>query len=110
MSLFLLTLLAAVANCQNAYVANNYDGTISVIDTVSDKVTATIAAGMQPWAVAVAPDGKRLYVSNHRAINVVTPVNSEVTVIETATNAILARITLDNAPGRRQWPDGFPRW
>ena len=108
-ALALWVLTGQIAGCENAYVANNYDGTISVINTVTDKVMATISAGKQPWAVAVTPYGKRLYISNHRAINMVTAVNSEVTAIETATHAILASITLDNqgpANGLAISPDG----
>jgi YVTN family beta-propeller protein len=94
-----LLLRPAQANAQNAYVANNYDHTISVINTATDKVTATIPAGQQPWGVALTPDGKKLFVTNHRATGIGVSVSSEVAVIDTATNAIIATVPLTNTVG-----------
>src|SRR6516162_7651936 len=45
------------ALAQNAYITNNFSNTVSVIDTVSNMVTATIPVGTGPWGVAVSPDG-----------------------------------------------------
>src|SRR6266481_9833698 len=47
-----------------AYVPNERSGTISVIDTASDEVVATIKTGGKPRGTAVAPDGRWLYVSD----------------------------------------------
>jgi YVTN family beta-propeller protein len=53
-----------------AYVANINDNTVSVIDTATTppSVVATVAVGpmgANPFAVAVTPDGKRVYVVNN---------------------------------------------
>ena len=40
-----------------AYVANFFDGTVSVIDSATKTVTATIPVGTLPSSVAFSPDG-----------------------------------------------------
>ncbi len=47
-----------------AYVPNERSGTISVIDTASDEVVATVRTGGKPRGSAASPDGRRLYVSD----------------------------------------------
>lgn len=46
------------------YVANTPDGTISVIDTSTDRVVATIAVGKGPAVPIFTRDGMRAYVNN----------------------------------------------
>jgi PQQ-dependent catabolism-associated beta-propeller protein len=45
------------------YVTNERDGTIQIIDTATDRITATAKIGNRPRGMAVSPDGKRLYVA-----------------------------------------------
>ena len=47
---------AAVCAAPFAYVANEGSGTVSVIDTASDEVVATIAAGKKPRGLAISGD------------------------------------------------------
>ncbi|MGZ5583371.1 MAG: beta-propeller fold lactonase family protein, partial [Usitatibacter sp.] len=47
-----------------AYVSNEGSGTISVVDTATDRVTATLKVGAKPRGIAVSRDGRRLYVSD----------------------------------------------
>src|SRR5882757_4581489 len=56
-----------------AYVPNEKSGTISIIDTATDRVTGEIKAGERPRGLAVSPDGRFLYVSDQpqRALNVI---------------------------------------
>ncbi|MGH6850442.1 MAG: YncE family protein [Methylocella sp.] len=62
MGLGLLATLAAAAAF--AYVANA-GGTVSVIDTATNKVVATVPVGNNSsFGVAVTPDGKRAYVTS----------------------------------------------
>jgi YVTN family beta-propeller protein len=42
------------------YVANEFDN-VSVIDTATNTVTATVPAGLLPFGVAVTPDGSKVY-------------------------------------------------
>jgi YVTN family beta-propeller protein len=87
---------------QNAYITNTASNTVSVIDTVTNRVTATIqfpvVAG--PYGVAVAPGGGKVYVANEG-------VPGTVSVIDTATNKVTATIFVDNEPqGVAVAPDG----
>jgi YVTN family beta-propeller protein len=47
------------------YVANNVDGSVSVINTSNNTVVATVTAGSGSLDVAVSPDGSRVYVANY---------------------------------------------
>ena len=61
-----------------AYVTNSGVGTVSVIDTPTNKVVGTpITVGTTPAEAAVAPDGKHVYVANFR--------DGTVSVIDTTT-------------------------
>ncbi len=46
------------------YVANDGDGTVSVIDVATNSVTATIPVGSGPYAVAADPAAAAVYVAN----------------------------------------------
>ena len=46
------------------YVANDNSNTVSVIDTATNTVTATVPVGSYPSGVAVSPDGTKVYVAN----------------------------------------------
>ena len=40
-----------------AYVTNSADGTVSVLDTITNTITATVPVGSDPFGVAVDPSG-----------------------------------------------------
>jgi PQQ-dependent catabolism-associated beta-propeller protein len=46
-----------------AYVSNERDGTVTVIDTNSDRVVSTIKVGARPRGIRPSPDGKLVYVA-----------------------------------------------
>src|SRR5947208_9647303 len=46
-----------------AFVSNERDGTITVINTATDKVVQTIQVGARPRGIRLSPDGKLLYVA-----------------------------------------------
>jgi YVTN family beta-propeller protein len=78
-----------------AYVVNNYfdpvfgnNGTVSVIDTISHAVLATIGVGEAPRCIAISPDGKRVYVTNAE--------DGTVSVIDTKTLSVVT--TIPNQP------------
>jgi YVTN family beta-propeller protein len=92
--LFLLLLLAAglgsiTTQAQtNAYVANA-SGTVSVIDTATNSVVATIPVGIFPSGVAITPNGARVYVAN---------IVNSISVIDTATNTVVVTIPSGQFP------------
>ncbi len=75
-----------------AYVANNYDGTVSVITTATGAVSAPIAVGNDPHGVAFTPDGKHAYVTQLGA--------DTVSVITTKTGADVGPHHGRQRPGR----------
>jgi YVTN family beta-propeller protein len=62
------TSVAITPDGTSAYVANGGSNTVSVIDTASNTVEATVPfpAGSGPNAIAITPDGKHAYVGNSR--------------------------------------------
>jgi YVTN family beta-propeller protein len=83
----------------NAYVANQNNNTVSVIDTTSNTITATIPVGATPGGLALTPDRAFLYVANIS--------DSTVSVIATATNAVVATVPVGPTPfGLAITPDG----
>ncbi len=52
----------APAFAYTAYVSNEKGNSVSVIDTVSEKVIATIPVGQRPRGIAVSRDGSEVYV------------------------------------------------
>ena len=77
---------------ENAYITNLGSNTVSVIDTKTNKVTATIPVGAGPLGVAVSPDGSKVYISNDND----NP--GTVAVIDAATNAVTATIPVGSGP------------
>src|SRR5215510_9296100 len=66
------------------YVPNEYDNTVSVIDTSNDSVVATIpVSGNYADGLAVNPTGAAVYVASESGV---------VNVIDTATNTVTATI------------------
>ena len=52
-----------------AYVANAYDGTVSIVDLLTLGVRGTVSVGVEPMALALSPNGTRLYVANSASNN-----------------------------------------
>ena len=73
-----------------AYISNYGDNTVSVIDTATNTVVATVPVGTGPIGVAVTPTGTRVYV---------TLVTGFVSVIDTATNTVAATVPVGNSAG-----------
>jgi YVTN family beta-propeller protein len=89
----------AETGAQNAYITNLGSNTVSVIDTATNTVTATIPVGAEPRGPAVSPDGSTVYITN--------TVDGTVSVIDTATNTVIATIPVGSLPlGVAVTPDG----
>ena len=96
----LLAFSAALAQAAPfAYITNQGSNTVSVIDTASNTVTATVPVGSVPFGVAVTPDGAFVYVANANS--------NTVSVIATASNTVTATVPVGVAPfGVAVTPDG----
>ncbi|BCD23504.1 hypothetical protein BC30090_2401 [Bacillus cereus] len=89
--------IAITPNGNTAYVANNIDSNVSIINTITNTNVGTIPTDFGPYEVAITPDGSRLYVT---AFN-------NVIVINTITNTVIDTITLGDKPsGIAITPDG----
>lgn len=90
------------------YVANRQSNTLSVIDATSNTVIGTLPSAGGPVGVVVSPDGGRLYVTNEPACDPVETCDpTNLTAIDTATNAVTATIPLGTYPsGVALSPDG----
>ena len=92
-------ILAVSPDGTRVYVPNQGSDTVSVINTASNTVVATIPAGSQPVGAGVSPDGARVYVTNTNA--------NTVSVINSATNTVITTIPVGTAPtGVAVTPDG----
>jgi YVTN family beta-propeller protein len=67
-----------------AYITNTSSNNVSVIDTSTNTVVATVPVGATPLAVAVNPAGSRAYVANL--------VGNSVSVIDTTSNTVVATV------------------
>jgi YVTN family beta-propeller protein len=84
------------------YVTNWDSNSVSVIDTVTNKVIATEPVGKGPNGVAVTPDGSKVYVANSGEYS-----SGYVSVIDTATDNITANVPVGREPiGVAITPDG----
>ena len=83
------------------WVANAHDGTVSIIDVASKKVTDTLAAGVKGAnRLKFTPDGKLVFISSLGG--------SDVTVIDGATRKTVKRIPVGHgAAGIQMQPDGM---
>src|SRR5215469_608242 len=90
--LFVLSLLTAVFACTTlhaqtfVYAPNTGNNNVSVINTATNTVTATIPVGPSPIGVVASPDGTTVYVTNQG--------NGTISVINPATNTVTGSITL----------------
>jgi YVTN family beta-propeller protein len=66
------------------------DNSVSVIDTATNTVIATIPVGKSPIGVGVTPDGSKVYVANFQS--------NTVSVIDTVTNTVIATIRVGVQP------------
>jgi YVTN family beta-propeller protein len=73
-----------------AYVANRDSDTVSVINTATNRVIATVPVESNPRAVTIAPDGTKVYVANRNS--------GTVSVINTLTNQMLVTLSVRGYP------------
>ncbi|AKB19431.1 disaggregatase related repeat-containing protein [Methanosarcina sp. WWM596] len=98
--MLVLLMLASVAGANPyAYITDSDDDKVSVIDTTTNTVTATVDVGDRPLGVTVTPDGSNVYVTNYGS--------NTVSVIDTATNTVTATVDVGDHPlGVAVTPDG----
>ena len=100
MSLTLLALTATHALAQNAYITNLVNNNVSVINTATNTVTATIPIPVNPGSLSTAvPNGHPNYIGVTSGtptgkVYVVSPESTIMTVIRTDTDTLDTTIPL----------------
>ena len=89
-ALAFLMLVSLAGALPFAYITNAESNNVSVIDTTTNKVTATIPVGSNPMGVAISPDGTKVYVVNAHS--------NDVSIIDTATNIVIATVPVGSSP------------
>jgi YVTN family beta-propeller protein len=88
-----------------AYITNYNSNTVSVIDTATNTVTATVPVGLQPYGVGINPTGTKVYVANSGEIT--SGGDHTVSVIDTSSNTVTTTVEVGNYPrGVAVNPDG----
>jgi YVTN family beta-propeller protein len=80
----------ALAAGPKAYVGNFKDSTVSVIDTGTERVVATVPVAAGPDGIVVSPGGRSAFVSGSSA--------AEVSEIDTATDSVTRNIDVGKGP------------
>src|SRR5207302_10648099 len=82
-----------------AYITDESANALSIVDTSTNTVVATVPVGTVPIGVAVTPDGSGVYVANSG--------DGTVSVIDTSTNTVVATVPVGVVPiGVAVTPDG----
>jgi YVTN family beta-propeller protein len=84
------TIVAITPDGQFVYVTNQFDSTVSVIETSSNTVTDTVIVGDTPTYVAITPDGQFAYVTNMN--------DNTISVINTASNTVTDTVIVGSEP------------
>jgi YVTN family beta-propeller protein len=72
------------------YVSDGRAGTVTVMDSKSYAVLATVKVGTRPWGIALSPDGKYLFSANGPS--------NDVSVVDLATNKEISRVKAGESP------------
>jgi YVTN family beta-propeller protein len=91
--------LGAAAAGPKAYVGNFKDNTVSVIDTGTGTVVATLPVATGPHGMSVTPDGRTVYISGDGS--------SVVSVIDATADRVVRTVEVGKTPhGLAMTPDG----
>jgi len=94
------TISAIPFNGEFAYIANNGDNTVSVINTVNNLIVADLTGFSLPYGVVVSPDNSKVYITNIGA-------GGFISVLSTANNTLLFKIPVEQqVTGIAISPDG----
>ncbi|HEY4327088.1 MAG TPA: cadherin-like beta sandwich domain-containing protein [Mucilaginibacter sp.] len=85
-----ITVTPVTASGVFAYIANRDSNSVSVINTATNTVVATIPVGIAPFGVSASPDGSKVYVANSGS--------SYISVIDTKTNTVVNTIQTGRVP------------
>jgi len=76
---------------KRVYVSDGRAGTVSVLDTHTHALLATIKVGQRPWGIVLSPDGRYLFSANGPS--------NDVSVVDLTLNKEITRVRA----GERPW-------
>jgi YVTN family beta-propeller protein len=98
-TIFTMAILTSALLADTIYVSNEKDNTISVIDSLTNKVTNTIKVGQRPRGILLSNDYSKLYICASD--------DDTVQVMDTQTNKILYNLPSGEDPEQfALTPDG----
>lgn len=83
-----------------AWVTNERAGTVTVIDTATDKPVATLKVGARPRGIEVSADGKRVYVALSDTARNSKGTADAIVVLDAQTRKVLDRYDAGSDPER----------
>lgn len=93
------TITATPISKEYAYIPNSTSGTVSVVDSYTQTVVATITTGVAPIGVAISANNKHVYITDI--------VTGTISFIDATTNTVSATVSGASAPiGIAITPDG----
>ncbi|PJJ80290.1 MBG domain-containing protein [Mucilaginibacter auburnensis] len=93
------TITATPVSAPLAYVANSGSNDVSVFNTATKTIVATIPVGRNPFGAAVSPNGRTVYITNKD--------DASVTFIDVYTNTAVSTVLVASKPqGIAASPDG----
>jgi YVTN family beta-propeller protein len=78
------------ADGSTLYVSTGRGKQVFIIDTATNKVTASVEVGARPWGIALSPDGKTLYSANGPS--------NDVSVVDLANRSVTKKIQVTGSP------------
>ena len=81
-----------------AYVSNERDGTVTVINTQTDRVVTTIDVGARPRGIRSSPDGKLVYVALSFSSQQTPGTINKIAAIDTTTGKVVAKYDAGTDP------------
>jgi len=93
-----LALLPGAAQAPTLWVSNERAGTLTVIDTATDRMVATVAVGGRPRGIQASPDGRTVYVAVSRPANARPGAPEGIVAVDAASRRVRARFAAGTDP------------
>ncbi len=82
--------LALSPDAKSLYASTGRGRKVFIVDTATNKATASFEVGLRPWGIAVSPDGKTLFTANGSS--------NDVSVVDLANQTVTKKIKVTGSP------------
>lgn len=87
--LIAVCLINQTVHAEKAYVVNQFENTVSVVDVATNAIVTSIPVGTFPTSIALNSSGTRAYVTNN---------GGTVSVVDTTNNSVITTIKVGSSP------------